>query len=407
MQYINDDMDELIRRAAEDYPLNTSGADWERVKKGMESGNVQKKSKKGWLLVLPLLFFWISNTFIAYQEGYKNGRAVFNSTEKNLNTNNSKTTGTIYLPSSTIPGASNTIPGEIKLRTSPDVLIDISNVKHPVLSKNQNTTFISGDRNKTKQIIKSGFESTSDKNLSDPPLQRFDFIDYIHNAQLVTILPLSIIGRNSIAKTDIKTAINKKEKNNKGNFYAAVLLGADLSTVKLQTLSKPGISSGIKLGYNFRGKWSVETGVLYSMKSYYSDGKYFNYKVNPSIKINNVDGICHMIEIPLDIKFKFAQIKNHSFYTSVGMSSYLMKKEDYNYDYDWYGQPYYANKTYTNSTNNLFSIININFGYQHKLGKSSTYRIEPYSKIPIKGLGIGNLPITSFGLNFLISKDFH
>ncbi|HEV7622405.1 MAG TPA: hypothetical protein VGO09_11760, partial [Flavisolibacter sp.] len=372
MLYINDDMDELIRRAAEEYPLNTSGADWDRVKKGLASGSVQKKSKKGWLLILPLLIFWISNTFIAYQEGYKNGKAVLNSTEKKLNTNNSKTTGTINPHSNNIREASNNIPGEIKLRTSPDVLIDINTIKHPLLSKNENTTFISPDRNKTKQIIKSGFESTSKQILSENPYSpnRFDFIDYSHNPQLITILPLSITNRNNIAKTDIKTATNKKERNSKGNFYAAFLLGTDLSTVKLQTLSKPGISSGIKLGYNFTGKWSVETGVLYSIKSYYSDGKYFNYKVNPSIKIKNVDGVCHMFEIPLDVKFKFAQIKNHSFYTSVGMSSYLMKKEDYNYDYDWYGQPYYANKTYTNSTNNLFSIININFGYQHKLGKT-------------------------------------
>src|SRR4051812_38811696 len=116
MQYINDDMDELIRRAAEDYPLNTSGADWERVKKGMESGTVQKRSKKGWLLVLPLLIFWISNTFIAYQEGYKNGKAVFISTEKNLNTNNSKTTVTINPTSKNTPESSNSTPGEIKLR---------------------------------------------------------------------------------------------------------------------------------------------------------------------------------------------------------------------------------------------------------------------------------------------------
>ena len=150
-------MDELISRAAEDYPLNTSGADWERVKDGMESGYVQKSSKKGWLLIVPLLIFWISNTFIAYQEGYKNGKAIFISTEKNLNTNNSKTTATINPPSNNTPGASNIIPGEIKLRTSPDVLIDISTIKHPVFSKNQNTTFISGDRNKTNQIIKSGF----------------------------------------------------------------------------------------------------------------------------------------------------------------------------------------------------------------------------------------------------------
>ena len=32
MQYVNDDMDELFRRAAKDYPLNTNSADWEKVK---------------------------------------------------------------------------------------------------------------------------------------------------------------------------------------------------------------------------------------------------------------------------------------------------------------------------------------------------------------------------------------
>ena len=31
MQYVNDDMDELFRKAAKDYPLDTSGSDWSKV----------------------------------------------------------------------------------------------------------------------------------------------------------------------------------------------------------------------------------------------------------------------------------------------------------------------------------------------------------------------------------------
>jgi len=31
MQSLNDDMDELFRRASDEYPLNTNGADWNKV----------------------------------------------------------------------------------------------------------------------------------------------------------------------------------------------------------------------------------------------------------------------------------------------------------------------------------------------------------------------------------------
>jgi hypothetical protein len=54
MQYVNDDMDEMFRRAAEDYPLDTSGADWEKVKamlNGDAASSVTKEKKKR-------RFFW-------------------------------------------------------------------------------------------------------------------------------------------------------------------------------------------------------------------------------------------------------------------------------------------------------------------------------------------------------------
>jgi hypothetical protein len=31
MQYVNDDMDELFKRAAENYPLDTNSANWNKV----------------------------------------------------------------------------------------------------------------------------------------------------------------------------------------------------------------------------------------------------------------------------------------------------------------------------------------------------------------------------------------
>jgi len=61
MQYVNDDMDEVFRRAAENYPLDTNSANWNKVLsalQGMETPNPipEKKGNKNrrflWLLLL-------------------------------------------------------------------------------------------------------------------------------------------------------------------------------------------------------------------------------------------------------------------------------------------------------------------------------------------------------------------
>jgi hypothetical protein len=49
----------------------------------------------------------------------------------------------------------------------------------------------------------------------------------------------------------------------------------------------------------------------------------------------------------------------------------------------------------------------VGFAYSRQLGKSGSLRIEPYIKLPVKGLGIGSLPIMSSGINVgLIKKIF-
>ena len=63
MQHLNDDMDELFRKAADDYPLNTGTPDWNKVAEGLSQEKAPeppvKKSfrKYTWLLLLlPLAF---------------------------------------------------------------------------------------------------------------------------------------------------------------------------------------------------------------------------------------------------------------------------------------------------------------------------------------------------------------
>ena len=51
--------------------------------------------------------------------------------------------------------------------------------------------------------------------------------------------------------------------------------------------------------------------------------------------------------------------------------------------------------------------MSLGVGYEHNIGNGTKLRVEPYLKIPLKGLGIGNMPITSSGLYIGISHSFH
>jgi len=57
-----------------------------------------------------------------------------------------------------------------------------------------------------------------------------------------------------------------------------------------------------------------------------------------------------------------------------------------------------------NETKNWFSVANFNIGYTHKLGDIGSMRVEPYLRLPIKNIGVGNMPITSTGLNIGFTK---
>src|SRR4026207_2549452 len=86
MQLMNDDMDELFRRAAENYPLNTGTADWNEVQKKLLAANnappppAKKYNKSLWLLLLLLPAAWIGFEVISNREHIRLSPAVTKNT---------------------------------------------------------------------------------------------------------------------------------------------------------------------------------------------------------------------------------------------------------------------------------------------------------------------------------------
>ena len=114
-----------------------------------------------------------------------------------------------------------------------------------------------------------------------------------------------------------------------------------------------------------------------------------------------------MLEVPLAVRYNFSADKQSGWFATLGSSSYFMKEEKYIYQY-YYGTsgPVPHNRMYKNSSNNVFSTINVSGGYTRQLWKFADLRIEPYLKIPVAGMGVAELPLLSTGIHIGVSRRF-
>lgn len=219
--------------------------------------------------------------------------------------------------------------------------------------------------------------------------------------------PFSIIQSHTTpdaaAVAKAKAAYRKYSRER--GVYAGLMAGLDLSSVHFTSL-KAGATKGVIMGYAFNKKWSVESGVFWDSKRYHANGEYFHpsgYILPAGINMLAVKGENKMYEWPVNIRYTIVPDKNRLFATA-GLSSYFMKQENYEYEYEQNGQYSKSYASYSNQTKNMFSVINLSVGFTRSLGTIGDIRVEPYVKLPVKKLGFNNMPIMSTGINIGFTK---
>jgi len=177
----------------------------------------------------------------------------------------------------------------------------------------------------------------------------------------------------------------------------------------MQHVSGVGNTFGLLIGYAFNPHWAVETGAYVDRKRYYTDGEYFStkeVKLPNGADLRNVDGTCYMWEIPLNLRYNFNPGRKTQWFATAGLSTYLMNKENYTYQYTYWGRTRTWDSTWNIKKNSQypFSIIGVSAGFEQRLGKLGNLRVEPYVRIPLGGIGTGSLPIMSTGINIGFTK---
>jgi hypothetical protein len=181
--------------------------------------------------------------------------------------------------------------------------------------------------------------------------------------------------------------------------YIGVFVAPDFSTVRFQTMKGVGTTFGVLLGYSFNERWAVESGLSLDMKRYYTAGEYFKKAMPAGYTLLNVDGTCNMLEIPVNVRYNFSTGSRMKWFATAGLSTYLMSKENYNYQYSDGWATGDSNWSIHKPSQYWFSIVNVSAGFEQRVGKIGNLRLEPYARIPLSGIGTGKLPIVSAGLN--------
>ncbi len=408
MHHVNDDMDELFRRAGQEYPLNISGANWEKIAKELSTVAVEKprpgrdKRKFLWLLLL-LPFGFICTHYFTNKKGA--GRAETEDYSRSL----AEKTG----PGNTAAPQKETNSGR---------KISVDDKEHTVVGQKW---LKSADRSNTHSYkqAKTGSSVVAEsktegndwrintnpgtwKNKEEPDLlQRQRFFDLRADYPSLRIASQSPQTENLVAFAEKKKEHISKNKK----FYAGLMGGLDISSIKFQKVENVGYDAGLLFGYDLNKRWGFEVGLFRDKKFYYSKGEYFNTSkiyLPANSEISSVDGNCIMWELPVNVRYNLKSSTRKTWFVTGGVSSYFMKKEDYNYVYYYpaTGQSYKWESYYKNASKHLVAVAQFSAGYTHPLGKIGDLRVEPYVKLPLKGVGIGSVSLHSAGVHIGITR---
>lgn len=417
MQDLEKNMDELFRKAAADYPLKINESGWDEIAAALPQGHQAVSAKKnnsrkyiaGFFLLLGLL---LAGSFFTYtNKGNKKKTVAENFTHNknssiNINQSNTEVAGDdkklIAVEGSTEKRILLSSLTDQPLRTVPITafknksLLAGNNVKSPVYDNTEAAGFSYIDK-------ETNFFMPQPVKL--PALINED--NFVIREQLKVEKKI-ITGIKLIPVPGAKRETGISQKN---NFYLGAMIGPLSDEVKNQGLKKTGFSAGIIGGYKFKKNWSVETGLFFAKKPYYSAGKYFSMKkISSSMQgmdLLSLEGNNQVLEIPLKLKYDFLHGNKSNLFSSAGFTSYVCTYEKNNYLVFMNGAQQTMISSYKNKSRSLAATLELSAGYEYKTGKSTAIRIEPYMQVPLKGMGIGSMYLKSSGVRLGITRFFN
>ena len=236
-------------------------------------------------------------------------------------------------------------------------------------------------------------------------LQPLDFSDPEVARILPGYLDKSLAASNIQHSAAGKASRSRSLKTNR-SLQIGLLIAPDISEVRYNYNNKVGNNFGIGR-YYLSNRLSLVSGFIVSKKNYTALGYDFHLPDNCGIDQRNVSfaaSSARIYEIPLNLRYNIGSSGPTSFFISGGVSSYIMKKEQFKFFFheNNNGNRGWLNADYNSHEINWFSVMNISAGFETFITKNISIQAEPYFKVPFSGIGIGQVDLNSYGINFSV-----
>ena len=394
MQDIENNTDDLFKKAVDNYTLQPGEDNWEAIVLQLsddhtvtpEEINHKKNTTVNGIFLLVLLFIPLSTAMFSF---YYTSNAI-------TTVNNNAVL--LYTQSQQHANNATSVAKENTVRYTTDkfekAIIPTAPLYSTAINKNS-PTIIQADL-----INKGAKKSVKDM---EPVHSSINPNAFIQTAEAIT----GDVQKSLDEKQPITPKTSSLQK--KSRLYAGVTAGLAFNEVKHQGYKKPGFDIGIVAGYRITKNAAVETGLLYSKKYYFSDGKYFSMNkmggsMPAAMKVLSVEGSSDLYQIPVAIKYDIAHKKESTIFSSAGISSYILTREKNDYQTSMNGVQQNMKGMYKHVSAGVASSFDISVGYEHTIRKAASIRIQPYLQIPLKGMGMGSMQVMSTGIHIAYTR---
>jgi hypothetical protein len=180
-------------------------------------------------------------------------------------------------------------------------------------------------------------------------------------------------------------------------FGLAMMVSPDINGAGSFKNSQVGANIGVLFSVGLTKRLTISTGAAYSKKPYATtfDNYYIGYKFKNDPQSVSAD--CRVLDIPLNVDYKVYSKSANSLSVGSGLSSYIMLKEKYFYDYAIPGTSGPSTTTIINRNRHFLGVLNLNATYEHRLNSKFSVAAQPYLKIPLTDIGNSKVKLQSAG----------
>ncbi len=370
MQDLNNEMDDLFRKAVEFYPLKRCDSQWDML-------SAKIKSKKRWVLFLPIVFrqnklripiflgvMVLIPAVIISLTPLANKKSALNISKK-IYPSIMPNTMLYEKPNKRISSLS--LRPSFSLKDKNSINNKIYSAPVPLLLSDMLFAELSNSNDRYARV-----EIPNDEDRPIPEVHPVYPERHLHFDNQPE-------WQNPKAEHKNLTLQHLTLPRRQG-FYLGVQAGPMLSQVKNQGITKPGFDFGLLMGYSFSKRLSLETGIMRTRQYFTAGGDYLQEILNIG-GAKSLDGSRSAISIPFKLKYNIINGFSGNFFLTAGVSSVVGVNDHIVILVNYLPVPP-ANKIGLGAPSYLPAYLNFTLGYDYKIGNCSNIRIEPYLEIP-------------------------